>query len=112
MNRPTRNTIAGAALCLVLAGFYSCQARAELDVGSGNYMLPHCEHYIVSNYRYDVWDGECGGVISALMFFGSSLNSKYNFCPPKGASNEQGGRVIIAYMKLHPELLHLNFRGL
>ncbi len=29
MNRPTRNTLFGCVLCLILAGFYACGAQAQ-----------------------------------------------------------------------------------
>jgi hypothetical protein len=112
MNRPTRNTLLGCCLCLVIVSLYSCAARAEKNVSNGNFMLPYCEHYISNNYPYGVWEGECGGIVSALMYFGSSLEPSYKFCPPREANNGQAGRVVVNYMKQHPELLHLNFQGL
>lgn len=102
------------SICLLFAGFPGCQASADdtSQISSGNYMLPHCEHYTADNPPLDVFDGECGGTVDTLMFFGSSLPDKFRFCPPKGASNFQAGRVVVFYLKAHPELLHLNFKGL
>lgn len=112
MSQLNRNTLFGAVLCLVLATANCCKARAETDYGSGNQMLPHCEHYVSRNANFDVWDGECGGVVSTLMFFRSLLQPKYSFCAPDGVINEQAARVLVKYLRSHPERLHLNLRGL
>lgn len=107
MNSPARTTLFGMCFCLVLAAFYSCKARAA-DYSSGNYLVSHCEHYITDNYPVQVWEGQCGGIISAMMFFGSSLSGDARFCPPKGNTNTQAGRVLVNYLHAHPERLHLN----
>jgi hypothetical protein len=82
---------------------------AAPDVGSGNYMLQHCQHYISSN-RYDVWDGECGGTINTLLFLGNALPEGFKVCCPKGATSEQAARVIVSYMQSNPETLHEPFQ--
>jgi hypothetical protein len=71
-------------------------------------MLQHCEHYASNTNRYDVWDGECGGTVASLMYFSNSLDEKTRFCPPKAATNGQAGRVVVAYLRAHPEMLHLD----
>jgi hypothetical protein len=91
---------------------HSASAHAVENVSSGNYMLQHCEHYASNTNRYDVWDGECGGTVASLMYFSNSLDEKTRFCPPKAATNGQAGRVVVAYLRAHPEMLHLDFRAL
>lgn len=52
---------------LMLVVFASPSIAGNTDFSSGNYMLPHCRHFITDNYNFDVWDGDCGGIISTLL---------------------------------------------
>jgi len=112
VNRPARNTLFGMVLCMVLAGAYSCKARAEADFDSGNYMLLHCEHFVQRSEKFDVWDGECGGTINAFLFLGSELPDGFKVCRPKKSTPQQAGRIVLAYLNAHPQTLHQNYRGL
>lgn len=51
---------------LAVAVALSQASRAAPDFQSGNFMLPHCQHYVTDNYRYEVWDGDCGGTVDTL----------------------------------------------
>jgi hypothetical protein len=99
------------AALLALASMFalSSPGEAEPDVGSGNYMLQHCQHYI-ANDRFDVWDGECGGTIGTLLFLGNALPEGFKVCRPKGASKQQAARVIVNYMQSNPATLHEPFQ--
>jgi hypothetical protein len=104
-----------AALAVVslmsLSGTFASFA-GDVDYSSGNFMLPHCKHFLADNYRYDVWDGDCGGVISTLLFFDAVLPEGVRFCSPSGVSQNQAASVVVQYLDAHPEKRHLNFRGL
>lgn len=101
-------------LCVLVAIGTVCPDRAfaQQDFSSGNFMLPHCQHFITDGYPFEVWDGECGGVISTLMFFGTVLPASVKFCAPKGATQGQAGKIIVNYLQSHPEELHQSFKGL
>jgi Rap1a immunity proteins len=105
-----RLAISGCAFVLLASLFFG-SARADPNFDSGNFMLPHCKQFAMGEHA-EVWEGQCGGVISALMFLGTSLNEQSRFCPPKKVTLGQAGRVVVNYMNAHPELLHLDFRGL
>ncbi|WP_314963426.1 hypothetical protein [Bradyrhizobium cosmicum] len=81
----------------------------EADFSSGNYMLQHCEHYIVRTAQFDVWDGECGGTIATLIFLGNALPEGFKTCPPKGHTKEQAARVVVTFMQNNPQLLNEPF---
>ncbi len=81
----------------------------EPDYYSGNYMLPHCEHYATVN-RLDVLAGRCGGIIETILFLGKDLPISYKICAPKQVVPLQAGLVVVNYMKNHPEELHMPFK--
>ena len=112
MNHPAGNTLFRIVLCLVLAGVFSCKARAEQDMRSGNFFIPHCEHYLTDNIQYDVWDGDCSGILSALLYFDRSLTSDVRFCSPKGVTQGQAARVVLSFLRANPARLHEDFRAL
>ena len=95
---------------LALAWVSSRSLAAGADFDSGNYMLKHCEHFVFRNGQFDVWDGECGGTIATLTFLGSALPEGFKTCPPKGYTNEQAARVVVAYMRDNPQLLNQPYR--
>jgi hypothetical protein len=111
VNSPTRNTLFGCILCLIFAGYYASEAKAGIDYDSANFMLPKCEHSLLEN-AYDVWDGMCSGISSTLWAFGSVLPANVRFCPPKGSTSEQTTRIIVNYLKRHPEGLQDPYRYL
>jgi hypothetical protein len=86
------------------------RAAAQIDFGSGNHMLPHCKAAIARN-DLTVFSGQCGGVIDALIFTGSSIEGSGRFCPPP-IPPVQGLRVVVLYLERHPALLHLDFKVL
>jgi hypothetical protein len=110
MNRSFRNTLFGIVLCLILVGSY--KAHAEEDTKSGNFFLPHCEHYLTDGIHYDVWDGDCSGIIGTLLYFDRSLPAEVRFCSPKTVTRGQATRVVISYLNANPARLHENFKAL
>lgn len=98
-------------LIVILLFAFSRLAFAAPDFESGNYMLPHCKT-LVESKTPAVWEGQCGGVIDALLWVGASLPEGGRFCPPKGIPPAQADRVVVRWLETHPEKLHLNFKGL
>jgi hypothetical protein len=102
----------GAVLLLCITFTAWSAASAAPDFGSGNFMLPHCEHYIREDYSYDVWDGDCGGTIDTFLFLREHLPEGFRVCQPKGVTSRQAGRVVVEYMRGNPSELHYPFRVL
>jgi hypothetical protein len=95
-------------LGLLVALHQECSAAPDFQ--SGNFMLPHCQHYVTDNYRYDVWDGDCGGTVDTLLFLRETLPEGFRVCQPKGVTSAQAVRVVVSYMQSHPQQLHEPFR--
>ena len=72
-------------------------------------MLPPCKAAVAG--KPDVWAGECGGVIDALIWIAPALEESNRFCPPLMPS-QQSQRVVVLYMERHPEQLHRDFKAL
>ena len=86
-------------------------ATAQPDITSGNEMLPHCEAWGQGKIPGRMsWF--CSGAISALVYVGEGLPSVARFCPPPNSTHGQHQRVVVAYLKRNPQLLHLNFKDL
>ncbi|WOH53826.1 hypothetical protein [Bradyrhizobium sp. sBnM-33] len=68
----TYSFVSGCLLALVIAALWSCQANAQPNYSSGNYLLKHCKNSITTN-NPGVWDGFCGGIIGTLLHIGESL---------------------------------------
>jgi hypothetical protein len=73
--------------------------------------FPHCKA-LVDNKPPGVWEGQCGGVIDALVWVGSALPEPGHFCAPAHMPPSQAQRVVALYMERHPEKLHEDFKGL
>ena len=97
-------------LLAILLSTFAEHATAQIDIDSANFMLPHCKAAIARK-ELSVFAGQCGGVIDALIFMGSSIEGSGRFCPPP-IPPVQGLRVVVLYMERHPELLHLDFKVL
>jgi Rap1a immunity proteins len=80
-------------------------AAAQPDISSGNFMLPYCQAW-VQGKPLGHMEGVCAGAISALAFVGEDLSGVNRFCPPPNATIGQHQRVVVAYLKRNPQLLH------
>jgi hypothetical protein len=98
-------------MIIILLFVFGRPVFAEKDFGSGNYMFPHCKA-LVDNKPPGVWEGQCGGVIDALVWVGSALPEPGHFCAPAHIPPSQAQRVVALYMERHPEKLHEDFKGL
>jgi hypothetical protein len=90
------------------------------NADSGNYFLPHCRAFMdpgnpsAPNFKTEHLSsmGQCGGVVSAMIFVGKYLPPEFRYCVPEGANIGQGTRVVIQYLEANPNLLHYDFRTL
>jgi hypothetical protein len=76
---------------------------------TGTFMLPHCK---AASERPNpgVWGGHCAGIIEALGWIGSSAG---RLCLPAGGiTGAQAQRVVVRWLEMHPEKLHLDFKEL
>jgi hypothetical protein len=85
---------------------------AQEDSDSANVMLPHCKHFIAAQGKETFGAGVCAGSIAAFNFVGRSLSDKSRFCFPKGTTNGQTVRVVVAYIEARPARMHEDFRNL
>jgi hypothetical protein len=105
-----------AALAVLLSA--PAASAQGSDTSSGNYMLPHCESLLVAtgqasrdSNRYV--PGACIGIVETLIYFGLLLRPEYGICIEAGVNpRQQGVRVVVKYLKDHPEQLHKNFKEL
>ena len=86
-----------AASFSLLCGVMLAEAQPD---DSGNTWLPYC---VQTQTLMEAW---CRGVIDGLSFV-----STYS-CIPKGATNDQIKRVVVAYMNSKPDRLHYPFKVL
>jgi hypothetical protein len=106
MHRPFFAGILSAPL-LLLFGLGTAEAQQRQDFQSGNYALKDCDARNPQRRQYV--EGWCYGVIDALYYVSDVLPPRYNFCPPKGVTKEQGLRVVITYLYATPQRLHEHF---
>ncbi len=92
--------------------FSSSAALAQQDFSSGNFMLKHCKHFVTDNFAYDVWDGDCGGVVGTYLFLGNALPDGFKICKPKGVTQAQAALVAVRYMEQRPAELNQPYYGL
>jgi hypothetical protein len=105
--------IAAAALAVLLSG--PAASAQTGDTASGNFMLPYCEQSLLigtgqaSRDKTPYLMGVCFGIIEALLYAGSIHPPQLGICKETGVTRQQGVRVVIKYLKDHPEQLHRNF---
>jgi hypothetical protein len=99
-------------LILICCGF-ARPVFAEQDFHSGKNMLPHCKTLVVEDKPPRFWEGQCAGVIDALVWVRDPfLADAYRFCAPADIPPSQAHRVVLTYLEQHPEKLHQDFKGL
>jgi hypothetical protein len=92
-------------LCATLAlAIMTAPTGAQENTDSANFMLPHCKRFlaVAGTGKTTFVEGVFPGSITAFAFVGHSLDGKYRFCFPKGATHEQMIRVVIAYIEARP----------
>jgi hypothetical protein len=91
----------------------STYGLAVQDFESGNYMLPHCKALTDDGQTVGgVWEGECAGIVHALLWLSTTLPDDIKFCPPQGVTARQAERVVVRYLEAHPEQLHRDLNDL
>ena len=104
------------ALIIVLCGFARPVFAAQ-DSDSGDYMLPVCralaEGWRGSWKAREREQGQCQGIMGALMAVGRDLPEHSRFCRPEGnVVNGEVRSIVVNYLLHHPEKLHERFVSL
>lgn len=93
---------------------------SNMAFGDGNELLSRCNAAINSmdnpSQLLDVTDfmgvGFCTGLLQGMTnlnrVYEIELNKKALFCTPNGITNGQTARIVVKYLKEHPEKLHEN----
>lgn len=106
--------IRGFCICLTLWSLG--EPAFAIDFNSGNYMLPMCQALADGKGAWEAkaWEqGECSGVIEALMSVGHYLPEHIRFCRPEAdVTQGQARRIVVNFLHLHPEKLHESFVSL
>jgi hypothetical protein len=102
-----------AALLLTLV-FGNVALAQGGEFRSGNSMLAACQRWAnsskaVSNSLESLNEGRCGGMISAIFFYGEVLPTTIRFCSPAGANPGQALRIVIKYLTDNPAITHRDF---
>jgi Rap1a immunity proteins len=86
---------------------------AQQDQFSGNYWLSRCEAAMArspsSRPVETVESGFCMGVVDAWVVGRRFLKSEHTFCLPEKVSRDQAQRVVIKFLKDHPDMLNEPF---
>jgi hypothetical protein len=93
---------------ILFASNAPAQAR---DTSSSNYYLPGCQIAIENPELVKASDyyktGLCMGVVTTLFSLaGDHIN---NICAPPTSTVNQALRVVVQFLKQHPEATHLSF---
>jgi hypothetical protein len=81
-------------------------ASAEENPHSANSYMPGCRDFIADNWGRDAYQrGKCIGFIAGLIYEAAETS----FCLPRGATYEQGVRVVVAYIEARPQRMHESF---
>lgn len=105
-----------------LALMLPVDAETELNqhnfTWSSEYMLPVCSELLKKNKAYTVTkavqernfrEGECGGVVKALVYFHKTLPAPVRFCRPQRFNIDEALGIVIAYLETHPEAQKMPF---
>jgi hypothetical protein len=105
---------------LALIGAHPALSQST-NTNSGNVYLPHCRAFMTAvdgtcslptNKADLISEGQCMGVVSAMIAAGPLLGPENRSCPPEGVNIGQGTRVVIRFLDANPNLLHYDFRSL
>ena len=56
--------------------------------------------------------GVCAGMVRAIVYLTGDLPPQLRSCPPRGSTQGQSQRVVVAYLERNPGRLHLDFEDL
>jgi Rap1a immunity proteins len=79
-------------------------SHAQETPHSANYVMQGCRHLTNPQSSNEIFvQGKCMGVISAIVSLDEAV------CSPRGATQGQSVRVVIAYIDARPARLHEEF---
>jgi hypothetical protein len=107
--------VAALAILVSPSAFAQAEFAQSAARKSANFLLSACTGYMDNHQRIkDVNDailqGECGGIVTTLIFFSETLPPKVRFCMPREVTNGQAVRVIVTFMNANPSRLHEDFK--
>ncbi len=99
-----KRTITALAILFVIAGQAVCYA-------DGNKLLSQCNAALSEPQRINFLDaGYCMGFLNGLTTTTSIMTKVFNisrpFCMPNNVTTGQSVRIVVKYLKDHPESLH------
>ena len=74
--------------------------------------MPACQHFFTDPPRVGFKEGVCAGLIEGLGYTAGLLPDPFKSCAPKGVTNLQSARVVLAYIEHRPQRMHEDFRKL
>src|SRR5262245_1060318 len=101
--------LAGVGLLLAVMSS-GAEAQQQQDIDSANSVLPHCKVLLRARPVGTFGEGVCAGSIAALASVGGILDDRAKFCVPKGVTNGQMARVVVAYIEARLARMHEDFR--
>src|SRR5215470_8817814 len=107
----------GIVLCAIFLG---SSANAQVAFDTGNDLLRYCQSADAAlagrgatsaDTQEALGEGFCMGVIGGIRFVVTSsvMDPRYRLCIPKDVSNGQALRVVVNYMRDHPDALNHTF---
>ena len=101
--------ILAQALCVSL----SLSAFAQQDRRSANMMITGCQYLVddpiaVTQPHMEAAD-VCASAVASILHYGRDLQGNMAFCPPRGTEVSDAARVIVAFMKAHPDRMKERF---
>ena len=93
------------ALAVIVMCLLHRVASAE-DFSSGKFYLPHCERVLNAPTEAPMAGGACVEAVQMLMYVGDQILPQVSVCTPREATVSEGLRILVQFMKGHPELLH------
>ena len=100
-------------LALALYASLSQPAPAQQDRRSANMMVTGCQYMVddpiaVTQQQMEAAD-VCASAVAAILNYGRDLQGNMAFCPPRGSEASDAARVIVAFMKAHPDRMNERF---
>jgi hypothetical protein len=102
-------------IVLLVVGLFTVPSWCIAQNRDGNKLLESCEAAIATQQLADASQmfgaGFCLGLMQGIgrmndFYEAASLNGTALFCRPPGANNGQSARIVLKYLRDHPEELH------
>ena len=108
-----RAQLIGLAVIVVASGLWATPAAGQELRNDGNELLQNCEYLISQNVESDMafyGAARCTGIVRGV-WLATQLASTHmggNLCAPDEGTTGQMARVVVKYLKDHPEELHMD----